>query len=473
MSSWFDKLLEELQRRQAEQDARREGRPIPREPRMARGRTNGGGKPPPSDDGPTPFPRRGGGGGGQPDVRRWLILGGVAILALFLFGFMGRIVDLVTDLMWYDTLDQRAVLTTRLWSQLGLFFLGLAAFLLPALASIWLARRIAPQVPVRRIGQFEIPDASRAITWALVAVAAVLALISAGAWSANWEQILLYANSEPFGTADPHFNRDVGFYIFDLPVFRFVQGWAVASLVGILVLTLGAYAAGALRWQFRLTAPVRAHLSILGALLLGLIAVGYQLDISELVYSRSGYESIQAATYTDMNAQLPAYVILTVVAIAAAALLLLNIWFRTLWALALAGGAWFVLSVLVGGVYPTFVQNFNVNPNEQNLERPYIADHIASTRAAFELDEIEVRDFSGEGRLSEGVFEGDAPTVDNLRLWDYRPLLTTFGQQQIIYPYYDFLDVDIDRYLIDDEQRQIMLSGRELNIDKLAADART
>ncbi|HEX2141132.1 MAG TPA: UPF0182 family protein, partial [Candidatus Limnocylindria bacterium] len=164
---------------------------------------------------------------------------------------------------------------------------------------------------------------------------------------------------------------------------------------------------------------------------------------------------------------------LTVVAVGAAALLLLNIWFRTLWALALAGGAWFVLSVLVGSVYPTFVQNFNVNPNEQNLERPYIADHIASTRAAFELDEIEVRDFSGEGRLSEGVFEGDAPTVDNLRLCDYRPLLTTFGQQQIIYPYYDFLDVDIDRYQIDDEQRQIMLSGRELNIDKLAADART
>jgi uncharacterized membrane protein (UPF0182 family) len=407
------------------------------------------------------------------NVRRWVIIGGLVLLAFILFGFLGGIVNLVTDLMWYDALGQRGVLTTRLWSQVGLFALGFAAFLLPALASIWLARRIAPQVPVRRIGQFEIPDASRAITWGLVAVAAFFALISAGAWSGNWERILLFANGEPFGATDPHFNRDIGFYIFDLPVFRFLQGWGISALVGILILTVGAYAAGALRWQFRLSAPVRAHLSILGALLLGLIAFGYQLDMSELVYSRSGYESIQAATYTDMNAQLPAYVILTVVALAAAVLLLLNIWFRTLWMLLLAGGAWFVLSILVGGLYPSFVQNFSVEPNEQNLERPYIRDHIGSTREAFELDEIAVRDFSGEQRLTEGVFANDTPTIDNLRLWDYRPLLTTFGQQQIIYPYYDFLDIDIDRYSVNDEQRQIMLSGRELNIEKLAPDART
>ena len=469
MSSWFDKLLEELQRRQAEQDARREGRSIPREPRAARRRTNGDEPPPPERMSPFPTAR----GAGPPNVRRWVVIGGLLLLALFLFGFLGGIVNLITDLMWYDALGQRGVLTTRLWSQVGLFALGFAAFLLPALASIWVARRIAPQVPIRRIGQFEIPDASRAITWGLRVLAVVLALVSAGAWAGHWQEILLFANAEPFAATDPHFNRDVGYYIFDLPVFRFLQGWAIASLVGILLLTLGSYAAGALRWQFRLTAPVRAHLSILGALLLGLIAFGYQLDISELVYSSSGYETIQAATYTDMNAQLPAYLILTFVALAAAVLLLLNIWFRTLWALLLAGGAWFVLSVLVGGLYPSFVQNFSVNPNEQNLERPYIADHIASTRAAFELDDIEVRDFTGEQQLTEQVFEGDAPTVDNLRLWDYRPLLTTFGQQQIIYPYYDFLDVDIDRYEINGEQRQIMLSGRELNIEKLAGEART
>ncbi|MGH2455277.1 MAG: UPF0182 family protein, partial [Candidatus Limnocylindria bacterium] len=478
MSTWFDRLLEDLQRRQAEQDARREGRPLPaRRARGGRGGAGGGGNGddgrPPLDDRPTPFPGRR--PGDEPiNVRRWVILGGIALLALFLFGFLGRLVDLVTDLMWYEALGQRAVLTTRLWSQVGLFVVGLAAFAIPALASIWLARRIAPQVPIRRIGQFEIPDASRAITLGLLGVALLFALISAAAWSGSWQTILLYANGGEFGSRDPHFGRDVGFYIFGLPFWRLLQGWGITSLVAILLLTLGAYAAGAMRWQFRLSAPVRAHLSVLGALLLVVIAAGYQLDTAELVYSTRGVDgTFQAAAYTDIHAQVPAYVILTVVALGAAALLLLNIWFRTLWALGLAGGAWFALSVLVGGLYPSFVQTFQVEPNELNLELPFVREHIASTRAAFDLDPIEVRGFTGEQDLSEEVFEEDSATIENLRLWDYRPLLTTFGQDQILRRYYSFTDVDIDRYMIDGEQRQIMLSARELDVQRLADAART
>jgi uncharacterized protein len=467
MSTWFDKLLEELQRRQAEQDARREGRPLPPRPsRPSRG--NGNGAPP--DDGTVRFPGRRRGGW---SVRRWVLIGLLLLAVFFVFGILGGLVNLVTDLWWYGALDRTSILTTRLWAQVGLFIAGFLAFALPALVSIWVARRVAPQVPIRRIGQFEIPDASRAITWTLVGITALLSLVSAGAWSGSWQTILLFTNGGDFGAVDPNFQRDIGFYIFDLPFWRFLQGWAVVSLIAILLLSLGAYAAGALRWQFRLTAPVRAHLSILGALLLVTIAAGYQLDIPELSYSTSGYESIQAATYTDMNAQLPAYQILTFVALAAAVLLLLNIWFRTLWALALAGGAWFVLSILVGGLYPAFVQNFQVNPNELNVERPYIAAHIGSTRAAFDLDSIELRDFSGEQDLSESVFAEDAPTIDNLRLWDYRPLLTTIRQDQNLRRYYDFLDVDIDRYQVQGETRQLMLSARELDVEQLASQART
>ncbi len=406
-------------------------------------------------------------------MRRWVLIGGLVLAAFFLLGIVGGLINLITDLWWYGALGRTSILTTRLWSQVGLFIVGFLAFALPALVSIWVARRIAPQVPIRRIGQFEVPDASRAITWGLVVVAGVLSLVSAAAWSGSWQTILLFVNGGDFGTVDPSFHRDIGFYVFDLPFWRFLQGWAIASLIAILLLSLGAYAAGALRWQFRLTAPVRAHLSILGALLLVTIAAGYQLDIPELSYSTSGYESIQAATYTDMNAQLPAYQILTFVALAAAALLLLNIWFRTLWALALAGGAWFVLSILVGGLYPAFVQNFQVNPNELNVERPYIAAHIGSTRAAFDLDSIELRDFTGEQDLSEAVFDEDAATIDNLRLWDYRPLLTTIRQDQNLRRYYDFLDVDIDRYQIAGETRQLMLSARELDVEQLADQART
>src|SRR5918994_2801520 len=171
MSSWFDKLLEELQRRQAEADAQREGRPFERPERSDRpernvtpidegrkrsrsGRTNGGG-----GGGPT-FPPV---AGGEVPWRRWLLIGGGILRLLIVLGLLGGVVNLITDVMWYDALGRRDVLTTRLWAQVALFGIGFAAMLLPALASIWIARRIAPQAPVRQLGGLEIPDASRVI----------------------------------------------------------------------------------------------------------------------------------------------------------------------------------------------------------------------------------------------------------------------------------------------------------------------
>ncbi len=464
MSSWFDKLLEELQRRQAEQDARREGRPLPRYG-TGRGSGNGHADEPTDDESPPLRPRRPtilspGGSGRQP---RWALIVGLVVLALIVFGLLGGLVDLVTDLMWYRALGRQGVLTTRLFAQVGLFLVGFAAFALPALASIWLARRIAPQVPIRRIGSLELPDVSRGVTLVLAGLIVLISLISGAAWSGSWQTALLFINGGPFGSVDPNFHRDIGFYVFDLPFWRFLQGWSVAALVVIILLSVGAYAAGALRWQLRLTAPVRAHLSTLGALLLVAIAAGYQFDIAELSYSTRGVSgTIQAATYTDMHAQVPAFVILTVVALASAVLLLANIWFKTLWAILLAGGAWIGISILVGGVYPGVVQRLTVDPNELSLERPYIQSHIASTRAAYGLDAIDVQPFTGGQALTRQLITANQATIDNMRLWDYRPLLTNFGQQQILRQYYEFLDVDIDRYLIEGAERQIMLSPREL-----------
>ncbi|HEY8170408.1 MAG TPA: UPF0182 family protein [Candidatus Limnocylindria bacterium] len=466
MSSWFDRLLEELQRRQEEADAQREGRP--RQPRNVT----------PAEDAQRDEPKRrvnGNGGGGRGSIpragtdqvpwRRWVLLGGIAVALFVALGLLTSAVTLITDVMWYDELGRRDILATRLWAQVALFAIGFAALLVPALLSIWLARRIAPQAPVRRLGDFEMPDASRFIGIGLVVVAVLLALGSGAAWSGNWETVLLYFNGGDFGQVDPTLGRDVGFYVFGLPFWRFILGWATTTLVIIGILTLITYAARALRWQFHLSAPVRAHISVIGAVLLLVIAAGYQLDIAELAYSTRGLEGrVQTPLYTDMNAQLPAYVILTVVALVSAALLLLNTWFRTLWLVGLAAGAWLVLSVLVGGLYPAFVQAVQVEPNELNVERPYLRSHLEATRAAFDLDGIDVRRFTGEQELTREVFDSEEGTVGNLRLWDYRPLLTTFGQQQILRRYYTFTDVDIDRYEISEEQRQIMLSARELDV---------
>lgn len=472
MSSWFDKLLEELQRRQAEQDARREGRPIP--PVGPRRGGNGHADGAADQEPPPQRPRRPtilrpDSSGRRP---RWGLIFGLIAVALIVFGLLGGLVNLLTDLMWYGALGRQSVLTTRLFAQVGLFVVGFVAFALPALVSIWLARRIAPQVPIRRVGTFELPDISRVVTLSLAGLVLVMGLISGAAWSGSWQTVLLFANGGDFGTVDPNFQKDIGFYIFGLPFWRFLQGWGVISLVVIILLSLGTYAAGALRWQLRLTAPVRAHLSTLGALLLVAIAAGYQFDIAELSYATRGiHGTIQAATYTDIHAQVPAYVILTVVAIAAAVLLLGNIWFKTLWAIALAGGAWIGISILVGGVYPGIVQRLNVEPNELALERQYITQNIAATRAAFALDAIDVKPFTGEQALSRQLITANQATLDNIRLWDYRPLLTTFGQQQILRQYYKFIDVDIDRYLVNGRPRQIMLSGRE--IGELPQNART
>ena len=466
MSSWFDKLLEDLQRRQEEADARREGRPFERtdrrernvtpiDERRSRGNGSGGG-------------RGGGGSGPAADVpwRRWVLIGGGFLALLFVLSLAGGLLSLVTDIMWYDALGRRDVLTTRLFAQLGLFGVGFVAMLVPALLSTWIARRIAPQAPLRELGGMELPDASKLIAIVTAVVAVLLALGSGAAWSGTWDTILLFVNGREWGVTDPTLGRDIGFYIFDLPFWRFLLGWASTTLIVVGLLTLATYAVRAVRWQFHLSAPVRVHLSVIGALLLGVIAAGYQLDIAELAYSTRGWDgNVRAALHTDMNAQYPAYVILTVVALVSAALLLLNTWFKTLWLVALAAGAWLVVSVVVGGLYPTFVQTVQVNPNELNVERQYLRNHLEATRASFDLDTIDRRRFTGQEDLTREIFENDEATVENLRLWDYRPLLTTFGQQQILRRYYTFSDVDIDRYDVGDEQRQIMLSARELDVD--------
>ncbi len=469
MSTWFDHLLEELQRRQQEQDARREGRPFTRGPR--RGPVDGG---PPEPGGPRRSPPTRGRTSDYGIPRRWIVGGTIVAVVLVVLAVLGAAAGFITDLMWYGALGRTDVFMTRLWAQVLAFVIGFLAFAVPAIASVLAARRIAPQVPVHRLGAFELPDASRALTIGLIGVALFAALISGAVWRAQWETILLFLNGGSFGVTDPNFGRDVGFYVFGLPFWRFLQGWAVTGLVVIIGLTLGAYAAGAMRWQFRLSAGVRAHVSVLGAFVLAAVAAGYQLDIVELSYSHRGIDgAIQAATYTDLHAQVPAFVILTVVAVAAALILLANIWFRTLWLLVLAVAAWLVLSVVVGGLYPSFVQRISVQPNELALERPYIRQHIAATQRAFELDTIDSQPFTGEQSVSRAVFDANKPTLDNVRLWDYRPLLTTFEQQQKLRQYYQFRDVDIDRYTVGGTERQIMLSAREIDVDGLADAART
>jgi uncharacterized membrane protein (UPF0182 family) len=212
------------------------------------------------------------------------------------------------------------------------------------------------------------------------------------------------------------------------------------------------------------------HLSVLGALFLVGRALGYQLRRWALLQSSSGV--VYGAGYTDVHARMPLLYLLTGVVVVGAFVLLINIWMRR-WRLLLAvGGAWLALS-LVGQIYPTAVQRFTVEPNELALERPFIEHNIRFTRYAYGLDDIQEFDYRVTGELTSQDLEDSEDTLNNVRLWDWKPLRATYEQIQEIRSYYTFVDIDIDRYMLDDQLRQVNLAVRELDTEQMREDART
>ena len=250
-----------------------------------------------------------------------------------------------------------------------------------------------------------------------------------------------------------------------LPFWRLVYGWALGLAMGALVLTALVYV---LQRSVVLTARgprlaggARTHLLLLGAVVLLVRAWGFWLDRFELLYSARG--TVFGASYTDVHASLPALQVLAVLAVLCAVACVVQTR-RPGWRFLVAGLV--VLGVVwVGGlsIYPALLQRFRVTPNELVAERPFIEHNIRLTRQAYGLDRIAEQDFPAEDNLDAAALERNSATIKNIRLWDHRPLLVTYGQLQEIRTYYKFLDVDNDRYTLDGEYRQVMLSGRELS----------
>ena len=412
-------------------------------------------------------PRRGGGDGGQGGGGRllwWLLL---PFLALILFN---TVLGFYTDWLWYDSLALTSVFFTRIIASLGLFAVGAVAFWLFFVVNVMVARRLNPQglaeTPVMEV----IQSIGVRLTPIIVLVGAFFAFFMGTGASSAWEELLLFFNQQPFGRIDPIFGRDVSFFLFTLPIWQFLRGWLMTATVITLIATALASGIGWRGWNA--PAAVRAHLSLLGTLILLLIAWRYRLDALELVYSARG--AVFGAGYTDVHAQLPAFTILVFVTIIAAILLLVNVFLRQAWrAIVVVLVGWVAISALAGNVYPNLVQRFQVNPNEFTREREYIAHNIEFTRAAFGLDNIVDENFDAEGELTADELLSQPDTIRNIRLWDYRPLLQTYNQVQALRQQYQFTDIDIDRYDIEGERRQLMLSARELIPDQLEQPAQT
>ena len=392
-----------------------------------------------------------------------------AFLAFLGLGVVVQVVPLYTDWLWFQEVGYEGVFTTILGLRGGLFTAVAIAVLVFLWANLTFAARTAqPDVYWELEDQLGLPG--RVVIEPLIRrfLPVVLGLVSLASGlraSAAWETVLAWTNAVPFGTSDPIFGRDLGFFVFTLPFWRLVHGWATALVVVTILLTLLLYV---LQRSFvltsrgpRLAAGARTHLLLLASLVLALKAVGFWLDRFELLFSSRGV--VFGASYTDVHASLPFLGVLAVLASLCAGACLVQV-MRP--GLRLVAGGLVVLAaawVLGLGAYPAFLQRFRVAPNELAAERPYLEHSIRMTRQAYGLDRIEEREFPADETLDARALERNDATIKNIRLWDYRPLLRTYGQLQEIRTYYKFVDVDNDRYTVGGEYRQLMLSPRELS----------
>jgi uncharacterized protein len=407
-------------------------------------------------------------------LHRTIRLGAIFVLLLLLWWAMSWGQSFYTDWLWYSEIGQEAVLLKIVSTRVALFLAGAAIFLALAVPNLLAAVRSTGRISSR--GGAGLPPN---LYWTarkllnLVAFGAVflVGLVMATSPAAQWEIVLRYLNQVPFGTADPIFQRDFSFYVFTLPALELLRSWAIGALLAIMAIVAAYYYLSSLLRgeEFAFSGSVRSHLTVLGSLLFVLLAAGHWLGRYELLYSQTG--AVYGVGFTDVTVTLPARALLTVVALAAALLLLASVKMQRN-SLALGAiGVWFGLSIVALGVLPGLVQRLAVEPSELAREQSFLANNIAATRTAFGLDRLRSASHPALGVIDHQTVAENQGTLRNIRLWDEAPLLQSYNQIQFFRLYYDFLTVHTDRYTVDGELRQVMLASRELSAEKLPSEA--
>ena len=391
----------------------------------------------------------------------------VAIAALFL-AFSGYYIDW----LWFQSVDFTSVWSKVLTTKIELFLIfGLVtAFLITF--NIFLAYKRRPfYVPTA----IELNGVERLraqiepiLRYVLIALFLAIAYFAGTSGSLFWSEYLLYKNSTPFGITDPQFNMDISFFVFKLPLIQALLGWAISALILTTIATLFVhYMYGGIRPQAqseRTTVAARVQLSILFGAIVLVKAAAYWVDRFQLALKEN--KLITGATYSDVNALLPAKSILSGIALVCALLFFANI-VRRSWLLPAAGTALMVVSsLLIAGIYPSAVQQFQVKPSESSKEAPYIQRNIDATRTAYGLDGVVMQDYNATLTTTSGQLASDAATISNIRLMDPNVISSTFRQLQQIKPYYTFTEsLDVDRYTVNGVTRDAVVAVRELSID--------
>ena len=292
--------------------------------------------------------------------------------------------------------------------------------------------------------------------------------------TSKWMVVLKYLNQVAFGKVDPVFGKDISFYVFSLPFYKLLQGWFFTAFLFSILFVLFIYFNTTIFnivKRKKISGEAKSHLSICGAIFLLIVAFGIYLSMFDILFSKNG--AVYGAGYTDIHANLLGYKLFLVAAVFSAILLIVNSFKKGIKLPIAAAVITFLTGFVMLGVYPGLVQNYFVVPNEFAKENPYLKRNIEFSRLAYGLDKIKEKDFPLEKELTKEDISKNKTTIDNIRLWDHRPLKKTFSQLQEIRLYYEFNDVDIDRYEINGKRRQVMLSARELDSDKLTSKAQT
>ncbi len=401
---------------------------------------------------------------------RWWLIGFVVVLVILLVS-LRSLAGLYTDSLWFSSVGYHNVFSTLLVIKLGLFGVFGAIFFAILWVNLVVCDRIAghdivlaqEDELVRRYQQYVRPYAGRIY----VALAFVLALIGASGTIGQWNNWILFRHGGNFGVTDPQFHKDIGFYVFDLPFLTFVVDWTLAILIVTLAVSLVFhYFNGGIQPQRglpRVRPPVKAHISVLLALIALDKAAGYVLQRWSLVNAQDGY--VNGAGYTDVHARLPAETLLVYVSVFAAAILLFNIR-RQGWTLpVLAVGIWAFVALVVGIIYPALLQALKVTPAQSSLEAPYIQRNITATRDAYNLNNVAVHSFPATTTISASQAVLATPTIANIRQWDPDPSISlqTFLRLQSIRSYYTFPSLGVDRYTASGALTPVLVGVRQIS----------
>ena len=397
----------------------------------------------------------------------------IIAIVVALFIALNVLKGIYTEWLWFSSLGYGSIYTTILKAKVLIFFSAAVIFCILFLGNLLLATRLTPGSEAHFWPWDIVRRLQRVSKSSVILGTTLLSLIFGLAAQSNWLVMLRFFNRQPFGIADPVFHKEIGFYVFSLPFLNMLRSWLLGALVVTLLGSVGVYLLSytTQRLKFDFARSVLAHVGGLAMAILGLFAWGYWLGIWELVFSKRGVAF--GASYADIHAKLPAQWILLIIVLVCMGIILASIVRRKFrWSLYAIGG-WIALAIIVGQIFPALVQRFQVEPNELAREMPYIEYNIQYTREAFALSRVEEESFPAEKSPSPQDVAQNEVTINNIRLWDHRPLKDTYNQIQAMRLYYDFNDVDVDRYIIDGEYRQVMLSARELSAEKLAGEAQT